>query len=276
MTQITRLRNPLKLQEKPLIGMVHLPDFNSLSSPNTSIDEKFNISLADALTLKKAGFDAILVENFHDIPFSKTEISQEKLLLMSRIVGKIADSVPDISIGVNVLRNACVQALLVAVINSASFIRCNVWEGAYVTDQGIIESAAEVVSRKKRQLNSDVIILADVGVKHASPLGVFNLEDAAKNALERGRADAVILSGKETGKLMANEKLIQFVNTTSIKPIIGSGLNIENVEAIFPYISGAIIGSSLKIDPSNLHSPLDIEKATKIMTLWQELRRSEA
>ena len=276
MTQIPMLRNPLKLQEKPLIGMVHLPDFSSLSSPNTSIDEKFNISLADALTLKKAGFDAILIENFHDVPFSKTEISQEKILLMSRIVGKIADSVPDISIGVNVLRNACVQALLVAVINSASFIRCNVWEGAYVTDQGIIESASEVVSRKKIQLNSDVIILADVGVKHASPLGVFNLEDAAKNALERGKADAVILSGKETGKLMANEKLIEFVNTTNIKPIIGSGLNIENVETIFPYISGAIIGSSLKIDPSNLHSPLDIEKASKIMNLWQELRKSEA
>lgn len=271
-----QLQNPLKLQEKPLIGMVHLPDFNSLSLPNTNIEDKFNISMADALTLKKAGFDAILIENFHDVPFSKSEISEEKLLLMSRIVGKIANSVPDISIGINVLRNACVQALLIAITNNASFIRCNIWEGAYVTDQGIIESAAEAVSKKKNQLNSNITVLADVGVKHASPLGTFKLEEAAKNALERGKADAVILSGKETGKLMAKEKLIEFVNATKIKPIMGSGVSTENVEDIFPYISGAIIGSSLKIDPSNLHSPLDIEKASKIMSFWHKLRSNEA
>ncbi|MHA1942096.1 MAG: BtpA/SgcQ family protein [Candidatus Hodarchaeales archaeon] len=270
-----QLKNPLKIQEKPLIGMVHLPDFNSFSSPDTSIDDAFHVSMADAFTLKKAGFDAILIENFHDVPFSKTSIPEEKLLLMSRIVGKIANSVPDISIGVNILRNACVQALLVAITNNASFIRCNVWEGAYVTDQGIIESASETVLRKKNQMNSSVVVLADIGVKHASPLGSFNLEDSARNAIERGKADAIILSGKETGKLISKEKLFNFVNTTNIKPIVGSGLNFENIEDIFSYISGAIIGSSLKIDPSNLRSPLDIKKASKIMKLWEELRNNE-
>ncbi len=269
------LKNPLKIQKRPLIGMIHLPSFNLITSPEVNVDDAFNISMADALTLKKAGFDAILIENFHDVPFPKTSIPEEKLLLMSRIVGKIANSVPDISIGVNILRNACVQALLVAITNNASFIRCNIWEGAYVTDQGIIESAAEAVLSKKKQLNSSVAVLADVGVKHATPVGKFNLEDAARNALFRGNADAIILSGKETGKIISKEKLQKFVSKTQIKPIIGSGLNFDNVETLFPFISGGIIGSSLKIDPTNLHSPLDLEKATAIMKLWRNLRQND-
>ena len=252
--------------------MVHLPSFESMLSPNFDFDETFRISIADALALNQAGFDAILIENFHDVPFPKTRISDSKFLLMSKIVNKIIDSVSSMAIGVNVLRNACVQALIIATINGASFIRCNVWEVAYVTDQGVIEGVAAEVIDEKIAVNSQVKILADVLVKHATPVGQFSLEEAANNALYRGKADAIILSGKETGKLIQLEKLKQFYTDTKIKPILGSGVNETNLRSVFPFISGAIVGSSLKYEPSNLHSPIDLEKATSLKNLWNELR----
>ncbi len=262
----------MDLEAKPAIGMIHLPSFESSYSPDFKFDEAFSISLADALTLKQAGFDAILIENFHDIPFAKTRISDSKFLLMSKIVTKIIDAVPAIAVGVNILRNACLQALTIATMNSASFIRCNIWEGAYVTDQGIIEGLAEEVVREKQLLNSGVLILADVGVKHATPLGQFSLEEATRNALSRGGADAVILSGRETGSLLSLDSLTQFVDKTKYKPILGSGVTVENVDTVFPHISGVIIGSSLKYDTSNLHSPIDLEKATDFMSKWNSFK----
>ena len=265
----------LDLENKPLIGMIHLPSLESYLSPNFDLDDSFRISIADALTLKQAGFVALLIENFHDVPFPKSRINDAKLLVMSKLVQKITKSVPDMVIGVNILRNACVQALTVATINKASFIRCNVWEGAYVTDQGVIEAAAFEVMKEKQILNSSVKIIADVGVKHASPVGQFSIEEAAKNALQRGKADAVILSGKKTGEMISIEKLKSFVDKTHIKPLLGSGISFENLGEVFPLISGGIVGSSLKYDSKNLHSPIDLEKAVKLMNYWKELRNKE-
>ena len=265
---------PLDLSKKPLIGMVHLPSFENIYSLDFNFDETFRISIADALTLKQAGFDAILIENFHDTPFPKSQISDSKLLLISKIVNKITESVSSISIGVNILRNACAQALTVATFNEASFIRCNIWEGAYVTDQGIIEGVAQKIINLRYTLHSEVKVLADVGVKHATPIGKFSLQEAARNAFYRGKADAIILSGKETGQLISLEKLKQFVSDTGFKPILGSGLNENNLDSVYSFISGAIVGSSLKYEPKNLHSPIDLEKATSLMIRWKNLRNS--
>ena len=272
MKQVPTPIHPLDLSAKPVIGMIHLPSFESLLSSDFDLNEAFRISLTDTFTLKQAGFDALLIENFHDTPFPKTRISDIKFLLMSKIVNKIIESVPDMSVGVNILRNACLQALTVATLNHASFIRCNIWEGAYITDQGIIEGIASEVIQEKQRLQSKVKILADVGVKHATPLGQFTLEEAAKNALSRGGADGIILSGRETGSLLPLDTLTHFVSKTKHKPILGSGVTMENVRTIFPLISGVIIGSSLKYESTNLNSPIDLEKATAFMDEWKSLR----
>jgi len=73
-------------------------------------------------------------------------------------------------IGVNMLRNACEEALSVAHVAGAQFIRCNILIGAYATDQGIIEGCAAGVARLRKELNSDVLVFGDVHVKHAYPI----------------------------------------------------------------------------------------------------------
>lgn len=252
--------------------MIHLPPFTQLLETSHSLENILEISIQDAITLEKVGFDAMLIENYHDTPYPKYSLDDAKFLLMNNIVNKIVSKV-NIPYGINILRNACVQALIMATINQGSFIRCNIYEGAYVTDQGIIESVADDVQLKLREIRSKVKILADVHVKHATPLGDFSLEEAAANALNREGADAIIVSGRVTGELIEISRLKNFVESTKIKPILGSGLTIDNLPEVFPYISGAIVGSSIKV--TDLSSPIDINKAETLVKKWQAEKESE-
>ncbi|MFX0182501.1 MAG: BtpA/SgcQ family protein [Candidatus Hodarchaeota archaeon] len=263
---------PLDLSKKPLIGMVHLPPLLKHNETPFSIDETSEICFQDAITLEKAGFDAILIENYHDTPYSKYRLDDARFLIMNSIVGRIKSKI-SIPFGINILRNACVQALVMAMVNQASFIRCNIYEGVYVTDQGIIEGVAAEVRKKYQELRLRVKILADIQVKHATPLGDFSMTEAATNAIHRGKADAVIVSGRETGKIIDNAKLETFVNQSKIQPILGSGLSMENLSIVFPFISGAIVGTSIKI--SDLKSPIDYDKASQLSNLWNSKREKE-
>jgi membrane complex biogenesis BtpA family protein len=265
-------KHELDLSKKPLIGMVHLPSLLNQNKIPVSIDEAFNTSFQDALILEKAGFDGVLIENFHDTPYSKYRLDDTRLLIMSLVVSKILSRI-SIPCGINILRNACVQALAMAMVNQASFIRCNIYEGAYVTDQGIIEGVAAQVRKKSRELGSKVKILADIHVKHATPLGDFSITEAAANATRRGEADAIIISGRETGKLIDSRKLVDFFNASKIRPILGSGLSKENLPDVFPYISGAIVGTSIKV--GDLTSSIDYDKASQLSTLWNTEREKE-
>ncbi|MFX0085992.1 MAG: BtpA/SgcQ family protein [Candidatus Hodarchaeota archaeon] len=262
------LKMKLNLSKKPLIGMIHLPSFPS-TMRNTTIKKKiFSQSIKDAQTLENAGFNAILIENYFNSPFPKSRLNDYDYLFMSSIVNEIISTI-NIPCGINILRNCCLQALIMATVNQASFIRCNIWEGAYVTDQGIIEGFAEKVISKRKELDSDVIVLADIHVKHATPLGMFSMEDAAKNALYRGKADAIVVSGKETGKIIEIDKLKDFTINTGIKPILGSGVSLRNVSNVFSSISGAIVGSSIK--KADISTPIDPEKAKSLVSKWKNL-----
>lgn len=126
-----------------------------------------------------------------------------------------------------------------------------------VIDQGIIQGNAAETLRKRSSLVPDVKILADVHVKHAFPLGAENIESAAFDCWDRGRADAPILTGAGTGRetpLDALEKVRQQLPQAKI--FIGSGVNTENVHAYKKNANGFIVGSSLKRG-GKINEPVD-------------------
>ena len=252
--------------KKPIIGMIHLPPLYPLS--DYPLDKVIEFALSEAEKLVNAEFSAIMIENFMDNPFPKERVSDYVFSKLSIIVSEIKKQVP-IPIGVNILRNACLQALALATVLNLSFIRCNVFEGVYVTDQGLIEGAAFELINLKRQLKSSVKILADVHVKHSRPLGDFTLREAATNAIKRGKADAIIVSGKATGKPPTLEQLKQ-LKDINIRPILGSGLTVNNLSDFSTYISGAIVGTSIKIN-SDVYNPIDDNKAIAISKAWKKV-----
>lgn len=246
--------------QRPLIGMVHLGALpGSAGDRGEGIEAVIERAVADAMALSDGGASAVMIENFFDAPFAKDCVPPHTVAAMTRAVMAVraATSLP---LGVNVLRNDAQSAIAIAHICDAQFVRVNVWVGAAVTDQGIIEGAARRAVLYRRELGAKVAILADVFVKHAVQLGGGSLQDAARDAVHRGQADALIVTGSATGSSTSADDVRavkQAVPTTPV--LIGSGFGVESAAALMAHADGAIAGTSLKQD-GEVAAPVDAER----------------
>ena len=66
-----------------LIGMVHLRALPGTPRNTRSIAEIERIALHEAMTLVDAGFDALLIENMHDLPYLNREVGPEIVAAMT-------------------------------------------------------------------------------------------------------------------------------------------------------------------------------------------------
>ena len=82
-------------------------------------------------------------------------------------------------------------------------------------------------------------------MKHAVPLGDWRIGDSARDAVERGLADALIVSGTGTG-LAADRADVEAVRAMcpSAKLLLGSGVTLENLADYLPLADGFIVGSA--------------------------------
>ncbi|GAB1538430.1 BtpA/SgcQ family protein [Scytonema sp. NUACC21] len=200
----------------------------------------------EATALASGGVDGIIVENFFDAPFTKNQVDPAVVSAMTVVTQRIQNLVT-LPVGINVLRNDASSAMAIATCVRAHFIRVNVLTGVMATDQGIIEGDAYNLLRYRRQLGSDVKIFADVLVKHAHPLSAVNLTTAVCDTIERGLADAVILSGWSTGSPTSLEDLELATSAANGTPVfIGSGASWENIATLLQAADGVIVSSSLK------------------------------
>lgn len=230
----------------PIIGVVHLLPLPTAPQWGGSLKAVIERAEREAVALASGGVDGIIVENFFDAPFPKDQVDPAVISAMSLIIHRMMNLVT-LPIGVNVLRNDAHSAMAIASCVEAQFIRVNVLTGVMATDQGLIEGQAHSLLRYRRELGSDVKILADVLVKHARPLSSPNLTVAVQDTIERGLADAVILSGWATGSPPNLEDLELASAAANGTPVfIGSGASWENVGTLIQAADGVIVSSALK------------------------------
>ncbi len=229
-----------------LIGMIHLDALPGAPAFAGDLDVVVARAVADALVLAEAGFDALMVENFHDTPFYKSNLPPETVAALTRCALEVRRAVPDRPLGINALRNDGLAALAVAVATGASFIRVNVLTGAMVTDQGLIEGCAADLLRRRAALGSRVSILADVLVKHAAPLGPVDLVQSAQDMVHRGGAEALVVSGSGTGAPTDPERVGRLRAAVPDVPIVvGSGTTADTLATLAA--DAYIVGTSLKV-----------------------------
>lgn len=253
---------------KPIIGVVHLLPLPSSPRWGASLKAVVERAEQEAVALAAGGVNAILVENFFDAPFPKDEVDPAVVSAMTLVVHHLQNLVT-LPIGVNVLRNDARSAVAIASCTGAHFIRVNVLSGVMATDQGLIEGRAHELLRYRRELGSDVKILADVLVKHARPIGTPNLTVAVQDTIERGLADGAILSGWATGSPPNVEDLELAKAAAGDTPIfVGSGANYDNVSQLLDVADGIIVASSLKrrgrrdlpIDPNRVSQLVEVAR----------------
>ena len=246
--------------KRAVFGVVHLGPLPGAPLFGGDLGAVIERALDDARAIAQGGADGLVIENFGDKPFPK-QVGPETIAAMTRVISHVAGAVT-MPFGVNVLRNDAVAALAIAAATGAAFIRVNILTGAMVTDQGIIEGQAHLVLRKRAELRWDGAIFADHMVKHATPLGELDPLAYARDLRSRALADALIVTGAETGTAPDPQKLEILRQATDAPLLVGSGLTSSNAAQFARFADGAIVGTAIKeeakidrrVDPRRVES----------------------
>lgn len=229
-----------------LVGVIHLAPLPDSPRYGGSLSAVVASAVNDARALVEAGFDGIVVENFGDAPFVPEQVSAVTIAAMTACALAVRAVAPGLQLGVNVLRNDADAALAVALAACASFVRINVHAGARVTDQGLIEGRAYRTLRRRRDLGAThIALLCDVDVKHSAALAARPLGEEAQELVERGLADAVLVTGTGTGRGVDRFHLETVLAAVTAPVLVASGVTLKTL----PDQRGAhgvIVGSCLR------------------------------
>ncbi|MGK5083929.1 BtpA/SgcQ family protein [Bdellovibrionota bacterium FG-1] len=250
-----------------LIGVIHLPPLAGTpgsANANEALQKAGLRAVQEAKALTDAGFDGLILENFGDVPFYKTQVPPETVASMAIIAAAVREATK-ILIGINVLRNDARAALAIAAVSGCDFIRVHVLSGVSATDQGLIEGDAAFLLRERDRLGAPhIAILADALVKHARTFSTDQIELAIEEVVLRAGAQGAILTGTTTGRpvdMMQLEKASNHARKHGIPLYIGSGATQKNILDLRKWATGIIVGSALR-KGGKAGAPLDL-KATR-------------
>lgn len=250
--------------------MVHLKPLPGSPRGGGSFEDVYRQALRDGTTLAEGGMDALLVENFGDAPFLPGSVEPHTVAALALAARMLRDAT-GLPVGVNCLRNDGPGALGAAAAAGAGFIRVNVYTGASVTDQGLIQGCAAELLRYRRILGARVKVAADLLVKHAVRLGETDPGRLARETMGRGLADVLVLTGPETGTEV-DLGLLRVVRASlpQVPVLIGSGVREDNLEAYFGQVNGLIVGTSLK-EEGKVERPVCLERVKALVARAQGL-----
>lgn len=247
---------------RPLVGMVHLLPLPGAPRYGGSMAAVLKRALADAKAIEDGGLDALIVENYGDFPFYKGDVPPETVAALTRCVNEVLRAVK-IPVGVNALRNDAHAGLAICAATGARFLRVNVHVGAQLTDQGIIEGRAAETCRLRARLCPDAGILADIGVKHSAPLAPRPLHEEASDAVHRGLADVIVVTGSATGHA-ADPRDYDEAARGGAPVFAGSGVTEKTVRAVLKKCAGVIVGTAIKED-GIADGPVDAARAKRFV-----------
>ena len=219
----------LKLGAQTVIGMVHLAPLPTTAGFDGDFQKIIDRAVGDALTLEKAGIDAVIVENMGDTPFSALlNKAQVAALAMASFAVKKAVKVP---VGIDAAFNDYEASLAIAAMVDAAFVRVPVFVDTVVFTDGLIYPCAKKCREYRKQIGrEDIKLLADIQVKHAHMLlPQITIEQSAKEAADNG-ADGIIVTGSQIGEETPIEMIKKVKNVVKIPVFAGSGVNAGNIK----------------------------------------------
>ncbi len=230
---------------KPVIGCIHLLPLPGAPLYAGAMEDIYKKALEETEILVQYGVHGLIIENFRDRPFFPGRIPPETVASLAAVGREILKR-GHVPVGVNALRSDGESGMAIATAIGADFIRVNVHMNAVVSEQGIIQGASHRTLRLRSALRSEVLIFADVGVKHAAPLADRGLAIETRDLTERGLADAIIVSGEMTGEETKGSDVDDVRQHTDLPVLIGSGVTTENIQKVYEKADGFIVGSYFK------------------------------
>ncbi len=248
-----------------IIGVVHLPPLpGSPRGNNNSMEELIERAVKDAQKLEEGGVDAVIIENYGDKPYRPRIRNALTIAAMSVIVSEVKRAV-SIPIGVNLLRNSGPEALAIAYAALAEFIRVNAYCETRIAPEGVLKPVMYEIEAIRQTLGRHIAVFADIDVKHSLPSTPhYDPIIAAKECVERGYPDALIVTGPRTGEAPAPGYVAAIKSAVPIPVFVGSGVTLENIRAYIEVSDGAIIGSFFKRD-GRAENEVELERVKRLI-----------
>lgn len=246
-----------------VIGMVHCLPLPGTPGFRGDMKKVIDQAVNDAITLEKAGMDALIVENMGDNPFGVV-LDPEQACALAVISAYVAQKVK-IPIGIDAAMNDYKVAFSIAKAIGGAFIRIPVFVDTVEFFGGIITPVAREAMIFRKNLGAEEVkILADIQVKHTHMvLPHVEIEDSAK-AAEACGADGIIVTGTHVGVETPIELIRRVRKVTKLPLIAGSGVKTGNIKEQLSIADGAIVGSSLK-EGGALENPVSLELARELI-----------
>ncbi len=255
-----------------VIGMIH-----TLASPGTpkyggSVDQIIETALKEASIYKKAGIDALGLENMHDIPYLKAGVGPEVTATMAQ-VASVVKKETGLTCGIQILAAANKEALAVALSANLDFIRVEGFVFGHVADEGIIESCAGELLRYRKIIGADNIsIFTDIKKKHSSHAITADVDIAeTAHAAEFFMSDGLIITGPSTGTITDVAEIESVKKSCKCPVLVGSGVNIDNIESYVKSCDGMIVGSYFK-EEGFWENELSYDRVASLMEKVRGLR----
>ena len=229
-----------------MIGMIHVGALPGTPRCRQRLPELLKTVRREARLYSEFGFDALILENMHDLPYLNGTAGPEIVASMTAAALAIKEET-DLELGIQVLAGANRQALAVALAGGAQFIRAEAFVFGHLADEGWMDAQAGELLRYRRQIGAeDIRIWADIKKKHSSHAisADVSLEETGA-AAEFFLADGLILTGSTTGEPADPSQLRSLRKASGLPIYIGSGVDPENIGR-FAEADGWIVGSYVK------------------------------
>ncbi|MCE4628211.1 MAG: BtpA/SgcQ family protein [Desulfurococcales archaeon] len=278
---------------KPIIGVVHLPPLPGSPGygrrpyplpygPKYTFNDIIEYAIEEAKKYESAGFDGVIIENYGDKPYSITP-PPESVAAISIIAREVAKNI-SIALGISLLRNAPHLALAAAHMSGASIIRANSLCEVRVSPEGIMMPAARDLAEKAAYLGlydslikGDIIVIADVDVKHSAPLGSWDPIAVVEECQDRAGIPvrAIAVTGPRTGVQPSQEYLDNISSSArrlGISVFVGSGVTSEIIPQLWRSADGFIVGTAAKLG-GKTENVVSLERAKRIAQMVERYRK---
>ena len=146
------MKSPRWVATLQLPGLPGAPDAHG-HSPADGLQEVGGQAVEEANLLVKAGFEAILIENWGDAPYFPSRVSAETVASLAVIATAVREAV-SVPLGIRILGNDALSALAVAAVTGCDFIS--------IPDFPKCEP--EILFRERAKLHAHIAFFAQINV----------------------------------------------------------------------------------------------------------------
>lgn len=254
--------------------MVHVAALPGTPGHIFPIQQIINRAVNEAEIYLEAGFDGLMIENMHDVPYLKNTLGPEITASMTAVamsLRKLGNKI----MGIQILAAANKQALAVAHAAGFDFIRAEGFVYGHLADEGYIESCAGELLRYRKMIGAEnIAIYTDVKKKHSAHALTADVshEETIKTA-EYFMSDGIIVTGSSTGMAALPAEVSIARRATTLPVLVGSGITANNLAEYWQMADAFIVGSSLK-EEGDWRKPVDRVRVMNLMKQIQILRNN--